>query len=101
MCLQHWSWGQLLKGKILLQETEGQTVNTQTLARAPSALLLPKQYSKAAPLLKVFLLKLPECCFFGSRGIKSPRKPREYLTHQTSVSSDTEISSLMSPSQSP
>lgn len=25
MCLQHWSWGQLLKGKILLQETEGES----------------------------------------------------------------------------
>lgn len=30
MCLQHWSWGQLLKGKILLQETEKVSVNTKT-----------------------------------------------------------------------
>lgn len=78
MCLQHWSWGQLLKGKILLQEIEGQKVNTKTFIKStplqPSLCL--NKYSKTTYCPNSFYLSFQKCYFFESRFIKNPRRQR-------------------------
>lgn len=40
MCLQHCSWGQLLKGKILLQDKKGQQKNTRLRYQGSKFLIL-------------------------------------------------------------
>lgn len=97
MCLQHWSWGQLLKGKILLQEIEGQKVNTKTFIKStplqPSLCL--NKYSKTTYCPNSFYLSFQKCYFFESRFIKNPRRQRESLLDVL-----TQKSSLMPTHQS-